>query len=214
MSRHFSYEIDERRVRLLLTENSLPFEEREWETYAKECKPIQSAPKLPTVSVPSFAISKGAFLTGVFIVLVGSFTWLIARFVDFSSAKSNSEIVREVKPEPENVQLPAKKTEEKPPVDLNTTLTVQKDTAKPADPVPITPSVATLPQNNTTSPDASFSKTNQEQTQSVPKMPVLKDSTLKVSRKKPKKQVEPMEAKPITTEIPLTPQQEPELELK
>jgi hypothetical protein len=212
MSRHFSYEIDERRVRTLLTGNSLPLVEREWETYSKESKTIQSLPKLPSVSLPSFAISKGVFLTVVFILLVTSFTWFIARFVDFSSLKSNSETVREVKPEPENVQLPAKKPENTPPVEINTTLTAKKDSIKAINNLPTDGSLAALPQNSTLSPDKNFSKTKQQQIQSVPKTPVLKDSTFKINRKNSKKQVEPMEAKPISTEIPSTPQQEPKLE--
>lgn len=216
MSRHFNYEIDERRVRLLLKENSLPFEDKEWEIYSKECKPVQSLPKLPSVSLPSFAISKSAFLTVVFIVLVGSFTWLIARFVDFSTAKSNSEIVREVKPEPENVQLLPQKPETKNTPSTTASPEPMKDSLVQVTSAAHSPSYspAAIPDNTAGQQAETSSKPNPAETYSIPKNPGLKDSTAKTNRKRPKKQVETMEAKPITTEIPLMPQQEPELELK
>jgi hypothetical protein len=120
MSRHFNYELDERRIKILLSENSMSFSEDVWSEFMEKTKPIERASKLPDFKF-NFAINRGVLLTGIFIVLIGSFTLLVARFVDFSSTKSNTETLREVKPDPNNFKiakmaaaLPVKKEEAKP----------------------------------------------------------------------------------------------------
>ena len=106
MSRHFNYELDERRIKILLKENSMPYSDDVWNNYLEKTVPLTKVNKLqgfkPNVS---FAINKSVLLTGIFIILIGSFTFLIAKFVDFGSARSNTETVREVKPDPGNYKL-------------------------------------------------------------------------------------------------------------
>src|SRR5687768_89830 len=99
MSRHFNYELNEGRIKLLLQKNSMSFSEDVWNDFLSKTKPIEKVSKLPSIKL-NFAINKSVLLTGVFILLIGSFTFLIAKFVDFSDTKSNTEIIREVKPEP------------------------------------------------------------------------------------------------------------------
>jgi hypothetical protein len=210
MSRHFSYEMDERRVRILLKESSLPFTEDAWEAYVKESAPINAGPAIPKINLPSLAISKAAILTGAFVVLVALFTFIIAKNVDFSSAKSNTEVIREVKPEPENYALPAHKTPDKHEnIEIksvsNDSLVTEKTTEN------IMPEVASQPEPQ------------QKQTQNIqlpePGTTKLKpiipgDTVAKIIRKKPKKEVEVMESKPLSPTLPLMAKEEPEPELK
>jgi hypothetical protein len=210
MSRHFSYEMDERRVRILLKESNLPFTEEAWEAYVKESAPINAGPALPKVNLPSLAISKPALLTGAFVVMVALFTFLIAKNVDFSSAKSNTEVLREVKPEPDNFALPARNTPNNPEnteiksVPANS-LATEKKTED------IIPEVASQPEPQ------------QKQTQNIqlpepgttkPKPFIPGDTVVKIIRKKPKKEVEVMESKPLSPTLPLSSKEEPEPELK
>lgn len=222
MSRHFNYELDERRIKILLKENSMPYSDDVWNEFLSQTKPINKTTKLPTFKPVSFAINKSVLLTGVFILLIGSFTFLIANYVDFGSAQSNKTIEREVKPDPDNFKLtkvakalPVKKTETSPAV-VPTTQTLAA----------ITPSVPVT--TNTVQQIAVTTKTYapiiNEEPNVVPRMKQdsgsigSKDSTGITQnqndklRKKKKKQAETLESKPLTTELPTA--EEPELELK
>ena len=104
MSRHFNYELDERRIKLLLQENSMSLSEDVWNDFLQKTKPIEKVNRLPNFKI-NLAVNRSVLLTGVFILLIGSFTLLIAKFVDFSDTKSNTENVREVKPDPSNYKI-------------------------------------------------------------------------------------------------------------
>src|ERR1041385_6570216 len=104
MSRHFNYELNENRIKTLLQKNSMSFSEDVWNEFLTKTKPIEKVNKLPNFKI-NFAINKSVLLTGIFVVLIGSFTALIAKFVDFSDTKSNTENIREVKPDPDNFKL-------------------------------------------------------------------------------------------------------------
>lgn len=208
MSRHFSYEIDERRIRILLKENTLPFSEETWKNYLQQSKPIDATTKIPQLNLPAISISKPALLTGVFIILVGGFTFLIAKFVDFSGAKSNINLVREVKPEPDNYRLP-----QSPEIESSKSIT---ENTQPKDSIKTEP--LTVLETNTVQPIISSpqpsTNSNTLQVTNLPKNSVPEDSSNKTVRKKPKKEVEIMESKPLNTNIPLITPEEPELELK
>ncbi len=220
MSRHFNYELDERRIRILLKENTLSYSDDVWSEYLEKTKPLSKSAKLPSIKAPSFAINKATLLTIVFVVLVGSFTLLVAKFVDFSSTRSNTDVLREVKPEPENYKItkPAsvivKKEEPKPIV--KDTVAAVTITSTPAV-VPVS-SVAAIPDQskgnaNPTAP-ASDSSNNKESLANATNNAATSSTQQKSPRKKKKKEVETLESKPLTTEIPLTSPSEPELELK
>lgn len=220
MSRHFNYELDERRIRILLKENTLQYSEDVWSEYLEKTKPLSKAAKLPSLKTPSFAINKATLLTIVFVVLVGSFTLLVAKFVDFSSTRSNSEVLREVKPEPENYKItkPAKvitKKEEPKPIIKDTVTAIVTNS------VPATASSVSVAANSAPSPvdmpkpaQANDGENNKESLSNANNGASVSNVQQKTPKKKRKKEVETLESKPLTTEIPLTSPSEPELELK
>lgn len=238
MSRHFSYELNENRIKTLLEKNSMSFSEDVWNEFLAQTKPVEKVSKLPNFKI-NFAINKSVLLTGVFIVLIGSFTALIAKFVDFSDTKSNTENVREVKPEPDNFKLEKmaaslpKKEEAKPTATIATVTSsmnvmMPNITSTLASTTPTYASVqnqqnsysATQTSNtgsenqNTmarTMPDTSVSNTKSDTT-SVTQVPVNQSKNL---RRRKKKEAEVLEAKPLTQELPTTKtdEQEPELKL-
>ncbi len=237
MSRHFSYELNENRIKTLLEKNSMSFSEDVWNEFLAQTKPVEKASKLPNFKI-NFAINKSVLLTGVFIVLIGSFTALIAKFVDFSDTKSNTENVREVKPEPDNFKLEKmaaslpKKEEAKPTatVALVTSTMMAMTPNMTSTLAATTPTYASIQnQQNSNSaqtsntgnenqntmarnmPDTSLSNTKSDTT-SVTQVPTNQSKNL---RRRKKKEAEVLEAKPLTQELPTTKtdEQEPELKL-
>lgn len=235
MSRHFNYELNENRIKLLLEKNSMSFSEEVWNEFLNKTKPIEKKAKLPDFKI-NFAINKSALLTAVFVVLIGSFTLLIAKFVDFSDTKSNTENVREVKPDPNNFKIEKiaaslPKKEEAKPTPSITPVTGTMNTAVPNlsnTPVATTPTYAnqqnsagTTQSSNTGNenqnmmarnmPDTSVSNTKSDTT-SVTQVPKINQP---INRRRKKKEAEVLETKPLTQELPTTKtdEQEPELKL-
>lgn len=224
MSRHFNYELDERRIKILLKENSMPYSDDVWNEFVAKTKPLAKASKLPNFKPNvSFEINKSVVLTGVFVILIGSFTLLIAKFVDFKSSGANLESVREVKPDPSNYKI------EKPVVAVQ----VKKEEPKPQpiikDTVTVAPTPSVAPVTNTqvaiaetkpsTPPVTTETSSKQNESDSVAKSSEnSRSSNVAQSdnkpRKKKKRQVETLEAKPMTTALPTSNTEEPELELK
>ena len=168
MSRHFNYELDERRIKILLKENSMPYSDDVWNAYLERTKPIVKTNKFQSFKPNvSFAINKSVLLTGVFVILIGSFTLLIAKFVDFGSARSNTEAVREVKPNPDNYKLqkvaaalPVKKELETTAVTIDSSLT-----AKPINTLAaIAPAqnITAVPNTNNTTPDTILNNSDKD----------------------------------------------------
>ncbi len=212
--------MDERRIRILLKENTLQYSEDVWSEYLEKTKPLSKAAKLPSLKTPSFAINKATLLTIIFVVLVGSFTLLVAKFVDFSSTRSNSEVLREVKPEPENYKItkPAKvitkKEEPKPIIKDTVTAIVTNSVPATASSVSVAANSAPAPVDMPKPAQANDGENNKESLNSTNNGASVSNVQQKTPRKKRKKEVETLESKPLTTEIPLTSPSEPELELK
>ncbi len=233
MSRHFNYEIDERRVKDLLQGNSMSFSEDVWNDFLQKTKPIERVSKLPNFKI-NLAINRSVILTAAFILLIGRFTLVIAKFVDFSSTKSNTETVREVKPDPNNYKLatalPVKKEIAKP----TATIAAVTNTLATSTPSMAIPTSTTNYLANQTNTYAARSQTNSGTSgennnmmaRNNPDTAILnagkKDSTVTQIPnknqprfyKKKKKEAEVLETKPLTTELPTTANEEPELELK
>lgn len=232
MSRHFNYEIDERRVKDLLQGNSMSFSEDVWNDFLQKTKPIEKVSKLPSFKV-NLAINRSVILTTTFIVLIGSFTLVIAKFVDFSSTKSNTEIVREVKPDPNYklaTAIPIKKEVSKPTSTI-AVVTNTLATSIPSIAIPTSTTNYIANQTNTYSSNSQSNSSSAGQNNSMMARnnpdtavsnPDKKDTTLTQTpnnnqsrlRKKKKKEAEVLETKPLTTELPTTSTEEPELELK
>jgi hypothetical protein len=236
MSRHFNYELNESRIKTLLQKNSMSFSEDVWNEFLSVTKPVEKVSKLPNFKI-NFAINKSVLLTGIFVVLIGSFTLLIAKFVDFSDTKSNTENVREVKPDPDNFKLekmatalPKKEVAKPTPTIAAQTMTqavVQVPTSTLA---AITPTYSIVSNQNSysntqpantgnennammarTMPDTSVSDTKKDTT-AITQTPNNQPRNL---RRRKKKEAEVLETKPLTQELPLSgsSEQEPELKL-
>jgi hypothetical protein len=234
MSRHFNYELDERRVKDLLQGNSMTFSEDVWNDFLQKTKPIEKASTLPSFKI-NLAINRSVLLTGAFIILIGSFTVVIAKFVDFSSTKSNTETVREVKPDANNYKLeklttavPKKEVAKPIATTAVTTSTFASSTSSSVVPTSTTQYLANQTntyssnsqgnssgsgQNNNlmarNTPDTAISNTTKKDT-SLTKIP----NNYQPRLRKKKKEAETLEAKPLTQELPTTANEEPELELK
>lgn len=224
MSRHFNYELDERRIKILLKENSMPYSDDVWNEYVSQTKPIVKSNKLPNFKPVSFAINKTTFLSIVFIVLLGSFTMIIAKFVDFDKSNPEDELVREVKPNPDNYKpiqasmatqpKEVAKPEVKPTVDSSSLATQPVITPTLAAPVENKPAPIITPPSNDQPKIAARPKAETPAIQPSKDTTNITQSSGKQGSKKKKKQVETLESKPLTTELPTTAPEEPELELK
>jgi hypothetical protein len=239
MSRHFNYELNENRIKLLLQKNSMSFSEDVWNEFLTKTKPIEKVNKLPNFKI-NFAINKSVLLTGIFVVLIGSFTVLIAKFVDFSDTKSNTENIREVKPDPDNFKLEKLATALPKKEEAKATPTIAPITSTMNSVMPnitstlaaSTPTYAGIPsQQNSyaatqpsdtgsenqnmaarTMPDSSVSNQAKSDSTSITQVPNNQPRNL---RKRKKKEAEVLETKPMTQELPIggTSEQEPELKL-
>lgn len=231
MSRHFNYEIDERRVKDLLQGNSMSFSEDVWNDFLQKTKPIEKVSTLPSFKI-NLAINRSVILTAAFILLIGSFTLVIAKFVDFSSTKSNTETVREVIPDPTNYKIatavPKKESSvaSAKPTATITPATNTMATTVPSMAIPTSTTTYIANQTSTYSPNtqSNTSSSGQNNTMMARNAPdttlngTSKDSstvqTTNRPRKKKKREAEVLETKPLTTELPTTANEEPELELK
>jgi hypothetical protein len=236
MSRHFNYELNESRIKTLLQKNSMSFSEDVWNEFLSVTRPVEKVSKLPNFKI-NFAINKSVLLTGIFVVLIGSFTLLIAKFVDFSDTKSNTENVREVKPDPDNFKLEKmatalpKKEAAKPSATLAeqtmTQTAVQVPTSTLAAVTPTYSIASNQNSYNNTQPANTGNETNNMMARTMPDTSVSdtkKDTTAITQvpnnqprnlRKRKKKEAEVLETKPLTQELPLSgsSEQEPELKL-
>jgi len=233
MSRHFNYELDERRVKDLLQGNSMSFSEDVWNDFLQKTKPIEKVNTLPNFKI-NLAINRSVLLTGAFILLIGSFTALIAKFVDFSSTKSNIETVREVKPDANNYKLEKATTvaTTKENAKPSATLVVVSNTLAANSSSMVIPTSTTQYLANQTSTYSSNSQSNsnggnqnnmleRNNPDTATSNTTKKDSSLTKTAnsnqprlRKKKKEAETLETKPLTQELPTTANEEPELELK
>ncbi len=225
MSRHFNYELDERRIKLLLKSNAMPYKEDVWSEYVEKTKPLVKVNKIPNIktTVP-IAINKGVVLTVAFVILIFSFTFVIAKFVDFSGTVKNENKSRALVPEADNFKTtelqkvvePKKEAEQKVAIVSADSTAINTATTQ-------TIIVATPTVNTTNYTSVNTNTTNNSQ--QITSARIIPDSvnkntgdttasnTTKINSKKKKKTVEALETKPLTTELTI-PAEEPELELR
>jgi hypothetical protein len=93
MSSPFSYDLDERQIKILLQHAELEFNEEAWQKFEK-LSPIESKSSfeniLPKVNI---GISRSIIVPIIFIVLIGGFSTLLFSFVDF---KKKPEVITEI----------------------------------------------------------------------------------------------------------------------
>lgn len=224
MSNQFSYELDERQIRLMLQDGELEYDSSAWSRFEQAVQP-EFKPHSPSlVSKLNLSISRSVIVPGIFIVLIGGLSAMLFSFVDFKKKDQaiNKPVVKSV-----NKPLPVKTA-----ITKQTVIPAKKET------VVATPTiqehkavVITTPVNTTPA------IVKKEETQSVSKPETkpftintpVKDNTLSLATEK-KKEVTPVPVikrkrkKETSEEIPTintsstllnsTATQEPELELK
>ena len=93
MNSQFSYDLDERRLKILLQDAELEFNEEAWQKFEK-LKPLESKSTfeniLPKINI---GISRSIIVPIIFIVLIGGFSSLLFSFVDF---KKKPEVITEI----------------------------------------------------------------------------------------------------------------------
>jgi len=93
MNSQFSYDLDERQLKILLQDAELEFSEEAWQKFEK-LKPLESKSTfeniLPKINI---GISRSIIVPIIFIVLIGGFSSLLFSFVDF---KKKPEVITEI----------------------------------------------------------------------------------------------------------------------
>jgi hypothetical protein len=93
MNSQFSYDLDERQLKILLQDAELEFNEEAWQKFEK-LKPLESKSTfeniLPKINI---GISRSIIVPIIFIVLIGGFSSLLFSFVDF---KKKPEVITEI----------------------------------------------------------------------------------------------------------------------
>ena len=121
MNSQFSYDLDERQLKILLQDAELEFSEEAWQKFEK-LKPIESKSTfeniLPKINI---GISRSIIVPIIFIVLIGGFSALLFSFVDF---KKKPEVITEIP----MIVKPTIKPEIKSSVPIKKNIPLVKDT--------------------------------------------------------------------------------------
>ncbi len=121
MNSQFSYDLDERQLKILLQDAELEFSEEAWQKFEK-LKPIESKSTfeniLPKINI---GISRSIIVPIIFIVLIGGFSSLLFSFVDF---KKKPEVITEIP----MIVKPTIKPEIKSSVPIKKNIPLVKDT--------------------------------------------------------------------------------------
>lgn len=212
MSNQFSYELDERQIRILMQNAELEYDESAWQKFS--AIPVVDHKQSLSVVIPkiNIGISRSVIVPIFFILMIGGLSALLFSFVDF---KKKEEVVNEIpltKPTITKKIIPPAPVVSKPIV----IVTVAKDT------VVTTTAIKELPV--VTKKTEQVPKTIEPITKSVTTEPVAsihkaqKEITQVVSKKKKKRN-----RKQITEELPIINARttslnegssEPELEIK
>ena len=121
MNSQFSYDLDERQLKILLQDAELEFSEEAWQKFEK-LKPLESKSTfeniLPKINI---CISRSIIVPIIFIVLIGGFSSLLFSFVDF---KKKPEVITEIP----MIVKPTIKPEIKSSVPIKKNIPLVKDT--------------------------------------------------------------------------------------
>lgn len=223
MSNQFSYELDERQIRLMLQDGELEYDSSAWSRFEQAVQPEFKPHSQSLVSKLNLSISRSVIVPGIFIILIGGLSAMLFSFVDF---KKKDQAINKPVDKSANKPLPVKTA-----ITKQTVIPAKKETVAAATIQEHKAVVVTTPVNTTPA------IVKKEETQSVSKpetKPVtintpVKDNTLSLATEK-KKEVIPVPVikrkrkKETSEEIPTintsstllnsTATQEPELELK
>jgi len=142
MSNQFSYDLDERQIRILMQNAELKYDENSWQKFSASTtdeKKTNLSVSMPKINI---GISRSVIVPIVFIVLIGGLSALLFSFIDF---KKKEEVVKEIplsKPAIIKKTIPPLPPTEKP----KATPIIPKDSV--AIPTIQTASVTALPKQN------------------------------------------------------------------
>ncbi len=105
MSRQFSYELDERQIRILLQDGELEYDVTAWNRFEQTVKPEPRSHLTSFTPKLNLNISRSVIVPALFIILIGGLSAMLFSFVDF---KKKEEAVNIVQPEPILKPEPAK----------------------------------------------------------------------------------------------------------
>lgn len=220
MSNQFSYELDERQIRLMMLNSEADYNESAWQrfesTISTSYKPVVST-SLPKFN---FSISRSVIIPTLFIGLIGGLSTLLFSFVDI---KKKEEVVAEKPLQINKPVIKPKTVTAKPTVkpQVNTTPVVSAPVVK-------TLATNTTPESKTTTEskvviepsakDIKAMELSKKTETAIIKNENAVANTVKSTESKPKKkkkQIVVEELPTITTPANLTSgNEEPELELK
>jgi hypothetical protein len=217
MSSQFSYELDERQIKILMQSGEVDYTETAWQRFDSNInKEVTTSPISGFSPKINFGISRSIVVPILFVGLIGSLSVLLFSFVDF---KKKEEVATEV---PLIATPPViKKTEEKPKQPI-VTKTAPVKTVKDSVPV-ATPTIQTAIKE----PVKPVTETNKPEVQSQPVKETV--TTAKVAttakpevkepvvphKKKKRKRMSSEDLPSITTPANLSSgSTEPELELR
>lgn len=136
MNSQFSYELDERQIRILMQSGELSFNETAWQRFESSEKTVSSATSKVVKFVPNinlnFSVNRSVIIPVFFVALIGGMSILLFSFVDF---KKKPEVVTE------------KPLIITPPTTTKTTVNVSKPK-----PTPVKTNVSTVPNQTASQP--------------------------------------------------------------
>jgi hypothetical protein len=216
MSSQFSYELDERQIRILMQNTELDYNEVMWNKFEEMAVPESKSSIGNFVPSINLSISRSIIVPILFIILIGGLSGLLFSFVDF---KKKEVIEKEVPlvANPENFKKPEVKPKKTTIVKRNQTVAAVIDSVAIK-----TPSVEVI-NLTTTIPSADSKKETVVKTidtkpkeESAAKINEVKKETIVVPvKKKRKRNMQSEELQSINTPINLNEgATEPELDLK
>jgi len=106
MSSHFTYEIDERRLRVKLKELELPHSEEAWQSFesftGSQARHNHNA--LSTIQLP---LNRNVIVPAVFGLLIVVFSVILFRFININTAPQQAPVQEMAVPAPESTPAPA-----------------------------------------------------------------------------------------------------------
>lgn len=211
MSSQFSYELDERQIKILMQNSEADYNEAMWNRFESSLS-TSSKPSIASYAPKvNISISRSVIIPTLFVSLIGGLSILLFSFVDF---KKKDDVVTEkplevskpvIKPKPA-ITKPIQKTITNPSVVVPPVTVAQTNTSNqkevtasvPKEPLVIETPKITTPDNNTV-----VAKKNNQNTTTVQPKP---------KRKRTKMVAEELQS--ISAPTSLSTSEEPELELK
>lgn len=114
MTRHFTYEIDERKLRVKLKDLEVPFKDSAWDSF-EQFSNLQSKSHADARAGMKISLNRNALMLSVFAVVIVSFSMLLFNFISIKNPKKDAEPLAEATATEMQATKP-EQPETKPPV--------------------------------------------------------------------------------------------------